>query len=126
MSERIKLVQGDTMPIVDIVIKDENHDTPIDLTGAQVLLKFRPVGSTTLKETITGSLLTGVLGADGVTVDTTPPYNTPGRGGRVRFTWTPTALDTVGSFEGEVEITYPDLTVQTVYDIMKFRIRPQF
>jgi hypothetical protein len=60
------------------------------------------------------------------TIITTPPYDTPGRGGRLQMNWSPTALDTAGEFEAEVEATFAGGAVQTAYDLLKFTVRPQF
>jgi hypothetical protein len=31
-----------------------------------------------------------------------------------------------GDYEGEIEITFVDTTVQTVYDLLKFKVREDF
>ena len=35
-------------------------------------------------------------------------------------------LDTAGTFEGEIEITYPTGGIQTLQDLIKFKIRKDF
>jgi hypothetical protein len=39
----------------------------------------------------------------------------------------PTSLDGApGDYEGEIEITFADSTIQTVYDLLKFKLRQDF
>jgi hypothetical protein len=60
-------------------------------------------------------------------VDTDPPYNTPGTGGRVVFSFIAGDLDlTPGYYEGEIEITFSDDSIQTVYRSQRFFIRPDY
>lgn len=107
MSEKILLVQGDTRPILTCTLTDETTGLAINITGATVVLRFRESGSTTTKATITGAVTNG---ANGV----------------VEFTWPVGALDTAGEFEGEVEVTFANGGVQTIYDRLKFKVREQF
>lgn len=127
MASKIKLVKDDTGPQIVFSLKDAFTDEPIDLSniGTSLTFFFRAVGSTTLKDTITMSKLTGLQNDDG-SITTTAPYDTAGRGGRCAVPWNATSLDTVGEFEGEIQITFNDGTVQTVYDIQKFSIRADF
>jgi len=110
MAEKIKLVQGDNRPSLVCTITDENTDAPISIDGALVRLKFRETGSTELKSTLTGSV---VDGANGIVV----------------FHWfqDPQALNgQPGPYEGEIEITFPDGQVQTLYQLLKFQLREDF
>lgn len=125
MSDKIYLVQGDTRPDLVFSITDQNTGLPIDLSTATTVVKFRANGSTTVKATMNCVPLPGIVQADG-TVSAAAPYNVAGFGGRVAMTWSPTALDTAGDFEGEIEVTFTDGTVQTIYDLLKFKVRSQF
>jgi hypothetical protein len=110
MADKIKLVQGDTRPALVCTLSDENTGNPITLNGATVYLKFRQVGSTTLKATLTGTISNAA-------------------GGVVVFYWAqvPTSLDgPAGDYEGEIEIVFSDGTIQTVYDPLKFKLREDF
>lgn len=110
MADKIKLVQGDTRPALICTLTDENTGDPIPLSGATVYLKFRQVGSTTLRATLTGTV-------------------TNAAGGVVAFYWAqvPTVLDgPAGDYEGEIEIVFGDGTIQTVYDPLKFKLREDF
>jgi hypothetical protein len=120
-STTIPLVEGDTLPILYMNLKDSNEAAvgqtldstnpatwaPIDLTNSTVRLKVRAVGSTAIKATIVGSV-------------------TDAANGRVAFQWSSAALDTAGTYEAEVEVTYLNGTIQTVYDLLKLKVRADF
>jgi hypothetical protein len=110
MAEKIRLVQGDTAPALTVTLTNTTAGAAINITGATVRLKFRAVGSETLRGTLTGTV-------------------TNGAGGTVVFFWSdsPTILDgDPGDYEGEIEITFADTTIQTVYDLLKFKLRQDF
>lgn len=126
MSEKIKLVQGDTKPALIISLTDENSGEPIGISGSTTRMYFRAAGSTTILATLTGTLLAGRVEEDG-SIDTDAPYDVPGSGGRVQFNWGATDLtQDPGNYEGEIEITFSDGTIQTVFDLLKFRLRQDF
>ena len=110
MTEKIKLVQGDTRPALVCTITDDTTNTPINLTGATVVLKFRAAGATTLTATVTGAI-------------------TDGPAGQVAF-YPATAPEMLqgapGDYEGEIEITFADSQIQTIYDTLRFRVREDF
>lgn len=107
MADKIKLVQGDTLPQVKITVTDETTGLAISLTGASLVMRFRAVGSTTVLDTLNGTVLDA---ANGVAV----------------FPWNNTSLNVdAGDYEGEVEITFPT-GKQTVYDLLKFKVREDF
>lgn len=116
MAERIKLVQGDTRPRLVIDLADAATGEPLDVsdTGTTVVVKFREQGATALKATLACTKLITAANA------------TPGAGGRVQALWPAGALDAAGAFEGEIEITFADGSVQTVYDRLAFRVREEF
>lgn len=109
MAEKIKLVQGDrNRPQIKAIVTDENTGAVIDLTGATALLKFRAVGATTLQASITGYITAPLLG-------------------EVVFLMSQQALaGEPGDYEGEIEITYANGDIQTVYDLLKFKVREDF
>lgn len=120
-SETINLVTGDTLPELTFTLKDSNQaadgkkldqnnsDTwdPVTLTGANVILRIREVGSTALKTTLVCTVQDPVLG----TVTTNFPEGT---------------LDKAGTFEGEIEVTFPGGGKQTVHDLIKLKVREDF
>lgn len=110
MSEKIKLVQGDTRPALLVNLTDDTTGDPISISGATVRLKFRAVGGSAILSTLTGSVIDGA-------------------NGQVAFYWAqdPTSLQGApGDYEGEIEITFADGQVQTVYDLLKFKLRAEF
>lgn len=108
MSDVIKLVQGDSRPQLAIVLTDENTGDVIDITGATVVMHFRAAGASGILETLTGGVTSGV---DGECV----------------IPWNPTSLDVAeGEYEGEVQVTFADTTVQTAYKVLRFRVRAEF
>lgn len=126
MAEKIKLVQGDTKPYIVVSLTDESTGDPIDVSSGVTALKFRATGSDTILFSVPGIKIAGKLNADG-TVTSTGTYATPGKGGRVQFAWRDGDLNqSAGDYEGEIEITYSDGSIQTVYDLLKFKIRGDF
>lgn len=109
MAEKIKLIQGDSgRPQVQATITDENTGAVVVITGATPIMKFRMVGSTTLQATLTGVVTDG---PNGVCV----------------FEMTSTALSgDPGNYEGEIQVTFSNGDIQTVYDLLKFQVREDF
>lgn len=110
MAEKIKLVQGDTRPAIVCTITDEVTGVVVGLTGATVSMKFRASGNTTLQATVPGVV-------------------TDGAGGVVAFypASAPEMLTgDAGDYEGEITITFSDGSIQTVYDLLKFKLREDF
>lgn len=99
----IPLVVGDTLPNVVYTIVDQTTDTAVDLTGATVRLRIRAVGATTEKAVL-------------VCTEVDMPN------GQVSSNFPSGVLDTVGTFEGELEVTFAS-GVQTTYDKIKFVVR---
>jgi hypothetical protein len=125
MADKIKLVQGDTKPNLIVNLTDQTTGLPIGIVGATPRLKLRASGSSTISATLIGTPIAGFLQEDG-TVNSNAPYNVAGAGGRCVFAWTTDSLAVAGDFDGEVEITFSDGSIQTVYDLLKFKIRDQF
>lgn len=108
MAEKIRLVQGDTRPQLRVTLTDETTGDPIDITRATPRLRFRALGSTTVLTTMTGTV-------------------TDALGGVCVFAWPTGALNVdPGDYEGEVEVTFEDGSIQTVYDVLKFKLREDF
>ncbi len=108
MAEKIKLVRGDTRPQLQLTLTNELNDEAIDLTDCVVKMRFRQAGGDVVLDTLTG-------------------YVTVPIKGQVVFLWNLNTLDVEpGDYEGEIEITFPSLEVQTVYELLKFRVRQDF
>jgi len=110
MVTKIKLVQGDTKPALVCSITDEITGVAINITGATVLLKFRAAGATTLTATVTGSVTNGAAGEVAFYPASAPTM----------------LLGEAGDYEGEIQITFSDGSIQTVYDLLKFKLREDF
>jgi hypothetical protein len=120
-SDTIKLVVGDTLPELTFTLKDSNTAASgktldpednttwaaIDLTSGTVKLRIREVGKTTVLKTITCT----ITNATGGIAKCVFPSGT----------WTAS-----GTFEGEIEFTKSDGNIQTVQDLIKFKVRDDF
>jgi len=101
----IELVSNDTDPTLEIVCKDD-RDEIIDLTDAnEVSLTFKKVGATTYK-------------FKRICLVTDPTA------GLIEMEWEDTDLDTIGDYEGEVEIVFNSGKEQTSKRLY-FRIREE-
>lgn len=120
-SDTLNLVTGDTLPELTFTLKDSNTAAtgrvldpnddatwaPVDLTGASAKLRIRALGSTTVKSTLTCTISDPTAGK----VITDFPEGT---------------LDTAGTFEAELEITFASGGIQTVNDLIKLKVRSDF
>ncbi len=120
----IRLVSGDTLPELNITLRDSNTAAPgktldetdpttwniITLVGVStVKMNFRKIGSTTIHETLPCTITTPL--ADGVVI----------------MQWTTSSLTGIaGEYEGEITITYSTGKIITVRDLLKFNIRAGF
>lgn len=105
----IKLVQGDNRPYITLTLTNPDG-TPINLSEVTTAVRiyFRKANTTTVLSTLVCSKTNG--GADG----------------KVSFNFPGTTLDVPpGNYEGEIEISFSS-EVQTVYDVLRFVVRPQF
>jgi hypothetical protein len=104
------LVQADTAAKLKTTLIRHDTGEAIPLTGHTTNLRVRQRGTTTVLFTIAG-----IEGGDDEYLD-----------GIVTFPFG-TNLDTlVGFYEGEIEITYANTTIESVYEIIKFQIREDF
>lgn len=105
------LVKDDNAPQVKATITREDDGSIVDLTGCTVVLKFRKKGSTTTLFTLSGVNNPATNYAKGI----------------VLFSFGATDLDLEsGYYEGEIEITYPAGTVETIYELLNFKLRADF
>lgn len=108
--DTIDLVSNDNLPVVTLTLTNSATGAPLDLSPptVTVVVYFRALGTTTVLATLACSKAT--TGADGV----------------VQFSFPGTTLAiAAGLYEGEIEISWGGLK-QTVYDLLKFRVRENF
>lgn len=108
MADKIRLVQGDTGPQVQLTLTDDSTSNPIDLSGATATLHFRALGSDT-------ALFHRTLYIPNATA----------AAGKAVIVWAEGDLDVEpGEYEGEIEIYWTAQSLrQTVYDLLKFKVR---
>lgn len=106
MADVIKLVSGDTRPSLRITLTDANTKLPVNLTGVTaVKLQFREQGGDTTLFVADGYLYEAAKGA-------------------VEVPWpTDVAPLAAGQYEADVKVTFPDGTVQTTFDLIRFMVR---
>lgn len=106
----IRLVRGDSKPFIILTLTDDITGSPINLSSPStfVTVKFRQAGTTNVLSTINTTKISG------------------GTTGQVQFDFSGGVLDVApGAYEGEVQISLDD-EIQTVYDVIRFRVRENF
>ena len=110
MADVIRLVKGNAKPDIILTLTDDNTASAIDLSAGTttVTVKFRKQNTTAVLSTISTSKVGG------------------GTTGQVQFDFSGNVLNVdPGMYEGEVNIDFNG-AIQTVYDVMKFRVRDNF
>lgn len=110
MADAIKLVRNDNLPEITLTLTDRATGNPIDLSAAttSVVVYFRAVGATNLIATIACS------------------KTSDGSDGKVKFSFPGSTLAISGGiYEGEIEISFNGQK-QTIYDLLKFKVREDF
>lgn len=133
VKQKFRLVSGDQMPEVWLSLTDNITNDPIDVSdvGTAVYAHIREVGQTALVDILVCDKMAGVVirvdeetGAQ--TISTDPPYDIPGRGGRVAIIWDEHTLDYAGTYQAEISVVFPDDKSMTWYDLLQFLVRKQF
>ena len=107
----IYLVKDDNGTQVECIITRDNTSDPVDLTGAVARLKFRKKRTTEILFTLTN------LTEEGIDLEA----------GQAIFEFTTQNLNlAAGLYEGEVEVTFFNQNVETVYEIINFQVRDDF
>ena len=105
-----RLVKDDTATQIQATLTREHDGSKIDCSGGTVRMYFRKKSSATLQSTLTAAdagtdLQNGIaifsFGSDDLSVDE-------------------------GFYEGEIEITFSDSKVETVYEVLDFQVRADF
>jgi len=107
----IYLVKDDNGTQVECIVTRDNTGLPVDLTGATALLKFRRVGTSTILFTLTN------ISDEQVDLEA----------GQAVFVFSAANLDlAAGLYEGEVEVTFANTNIETVYEVIDFQVRDDF
>ncbi len=120
-SQTLNYVVGDTLPSIELTLKDKNTAAAgsvldsddsstwaaINITGATVRLRIRELGNSSIIDTRLFSITNGSAGQCVANLATT-------------------TFTAAGTYEGEVEITHGNGGVQTVFDLVKFKVRDDF
>jgi hypothetical protein len=108
-SQLVKLVSGDTRPVLVFQVRDRKTGNIVDLTDSSisVFMKFRERGSaTTLQD---------------IACEKTDPES-----GLCKMQWPKGSLDVeAGRYDGEVYVNF-DGEIQSDYEIIKFKLREGF
>ena len=110
MADVIRLVKGNSKPDIILTLTDDYTGGAIDLSSGttSVTVKFRKQNTTTVLSTINCAKVSG------------------GATGQVQFDFANGVLNVdPGMYEGEVTISFAG-SLQTVYDVIKFRVRDDF
>ena len=118
----INLVANDTKPEINLTLKDSNTAAAgltldpddsttwgiIDISDPTVTVKFRALGASTVLDTMT-------------CIKTVPID------GKCYIPWgADTLAVSAGTYEGEIELTYADGGILTLFDRLKFKVRADF
>lgn len=108
MADRIRLVTGDTLPLLNVALFDERNGAPIDVSNAAdvVRLYMRPDGD---------------VGVPSATVTGTKPNG--GADGAVSFHFGAGDLGESGYYEGEIEVEFATGDKQTVFEKLLLEVR---
>ena len=119
----INLVANDTKPEINLTLKDNGTAAAgltldpddsstwalIDISDPTIVVKFRALGTSTILDTLTCTKV--------------GPYTN----GACFMTWNADTLAvSAGTYEGEIELTYSDGGILTLFDRLKFKVRDDF
>ena len=105
-----KLVKDDTKTQIKATLTREHDGSKIDCSGGTVRMYFRKKGTSTILSTLTAAdsgtdLQNGIaifsFGAGNLSVD-------------------------AGFYEGEIEITFSNGSVESIYEVLDFQLRADF
>ena len=108
---QLYLVQGDDGSQIKVTITRDDTGSAVDLTTATPVLKF--------KKKNTSTVLASVNSSASAPADLT--------GGVALFQFTGTNLDiTAGDYVGEVQVTFADGNIETVFEQLEFTVREDY
>lgn len=99
----IKIVQNDTRPPLEFDITQDGKS--VNLTGATVKFYMKNAD-------------TGAVKINGAACTVTDAVK-----GKCRYSWQASDTNTVGTYSGEVEVTFPDSSIHTGYKQMTIVVR---
>lgn len=85
--------QNDTVPSLRAALKNGSGDA-VDITGATCQFHMRTLGQTTVTVDASAQIIDEETGI-------------------VQYNWVADDTDTIGSYQAEFEVTYPDGTIET-------------
>lgn len=104
------LVKDDIGSQIRATLTREHDGSVVDLSDATTVLKFRKKGTSTVLSTLTSSATSGQKSA-GIAI----------------FSFSEAALaNDEGKYEGEIQVTFDDGTIETVFEIEDFYLRDDF
>ena len=119
----INLVANDTKPEINLTLKDNGTAAAgltldpddsstwalIAISDPPIVVKFRALGASSILDTLTCTKVA--------------PYTN----GACFMTWgADTLAVSAGTYEGEIELTYTDGGILTLFDRLKFKVRDDF
>jgi len=108
MADTIKLVKGDSKPVIILTLSDDVTNSALDISSASITVSVRFA-------LVNGTLLNTI---------TCTKVNT-GADGKVQFDFSGGILDNVdpGEYQGEIVVATSGAGTETVYDKLRFRVR---
>jgi hypothetical protein len=107
----IYLVRNDVGSQISATITREDNGLPVDLRLSTQRLRFRKAGTTAVLFTLTGENLGESAELQGICV----------------FTFSGANLEVdAGRYEGEIEVSFADANIETVYETVQFIVRDDF
>ena len=85
--------QNDTSPAMLATLQDADGNA-VDITAASVRFHMRTIGGSAVKTDQAAAIVDAELG-------------------EVRYDWTASDTDTIGSYQAEFEVTYADASIET-------------
>jgi hypothetical protein len=104
MATSVQLKQGDTAPLLTATLVGTDGVTPQPLTGATVTFSMKVTNTSTL--IVTRGVCTLVDAPNG----------------KVKYAWLAADTATAGTFDGEFEVTFADLTIMRFPNDSNFTI----
>ena len=110
MADTLYLVKNDTAANVHATITRQDTGLAVDLSGATTVLKFKKRGGTSVLSTLTAQN-SGTNLANGI----------------AKFNFSGSQLNVdAGNYVGEIQATFGDGTIESVYEQLDFFVRDEY